>query len=71
MDEKIKSWIHDIINRYFKIYDLTPEYQINDSYQIEELEKHVKEVLVIHYSYKEKIPNLKITIQEILAEETF
>ena len=68
MNEKLKSRIRDIINQYFKIYDLTPEYQINDSNLIGELEKHVKEFLVTHYSYKEEIPDLKIKILEILAE---
>ncbi len=51
---------------YFKKHDLTPEYQIND---LEPIVNYVKYVLETHYQYKEEIPNLKIKISEILAEE--
>lgn len=59
------------MNHYFKIYDLTPEYQIDDPNLIGEIEKHVKYVLKTRYQYKEEIPGLKIKILEILAEEIF
>ena len=69
MDKKeLKSRIRDIMNHYFIINDLTPKYHINDTNLIEELEKHVKEILVTHDSYKEEIPNLKVIIIEILNE---
>jgi hypothetical protein len=71
MDEKLKSRIRNIMNHYFKIHDLTPEYQIDDPNQIREIEKHVKYELETRYQYKEKIPNLKIKIMEILSEEIF
>ena len=70
MNEKLKSRIRDIINHYFKIYDLTPEYQ-TDKQGLRKLEEHVKYVLETHDQYKEEIPDLKIKILEILAEEIF
>ena len=62
MDEKLKSWIHNIV------YDYSEE--INDT-NLEKLKKHVKCVLGIRYQYKEEIPDLEITIIEILAEKEF
>ena len=62
MDEKLKSWIHNIV------YDYSEE--INDT-NLAKLKKHVRCVLETRYKYKEEIPDLEITIIEILAEKEF
>lgn len=59
MDEKLKSWIRDIMYYYFE--------EINDT-NLEKLKKHVKCVLEARYQYKEEIPDLEIIINEILYE---
>jgi cob(I)alamin adenosyltransferase len=70
MDEKIKSRIHDIMYDYFEKNDLIPKNQIKKQ-EFKKLEEHVKYVLETHDQYKEEIPDLKIKILEILAEEIF
>ena len=62
MDEKLKSWIRNIVYDYYE--------EINDT-NLEKLKKHVRCVLGIRYQYKEEIPNLKIIILEIQTEKKF
>lgn len=70
MDKKLKSLICDIMDDYFETFNLIPKYQ-TDEPKIGETVEHVKEKLVFKYSYKKEIPDLEITIREILAEENF
>lgn len=68
MDNELEAWIRGIVYDYFEKHNLTPKYQIND---LKPIVNYVKYVLETHYQYKEKIPNLKIKIMEILSEEIF